>query len=212
MLPSARGRLEEVGQVGLKLALLTCSGGARVTATSLFFLEVFGVPTLFSLNYLPNWYKSPARSDVMLDLCLVRWALSSISLLLFLLLFHVTHVIHPRSSRFDPPRWGFWGPWVFWRCPLLEAIETCAARLCLHTCSVGLNPETSMALTKAVPSARQSFRPKRALTSTCIEVTFKCRLLWSFPSPCFGRFYLHVAVALAWLLHRLYACAGVLTL
>ena len=28
----------------------------------------------------------------------------------FLLLFHATHVIHPSSSRFDPPRWGFLGP------------------------------------------------------------------------------------------------------
>jgi len=34
--------------------LLTCSGRTSVTATSLSFLEVFGLPTLFSLNYLAN--------------------------------------------------------------------------------------------------------------------------------------------------------------
>jgi len=34
----------------------------------------------------------------------------------------------------------------------------------------------------------------------CMEVTYKCRLLWSFPS-CFGRLCSHVAVVLPWLLH-----------
>jgi len=32
-----------------------------------------------------------------------------------------------------------------------------------------------------VMSLRQTFRPKRALTSICMEVTFKCRFLWRFP-------------------------------
>ena len=45
-------------------SLLTCSGCASMTATSLSFLEVFGFPTLFSLNYLANWYQ--VSSQVML--------------------------------------------------------------------------------------------------------------------------------------------------
>ena len=47
----------------------------------------------------------------------------------------------------------------------------------------------------------QTNRPKRALTSKCMEV-MKVSLAWSFPSPCFGRLCSHVAVALAWLLHH----------
>ena len=35
-----------------------------------------------------------------------------------------------------------------------------------------------------------------------MEVTYKCRLLGLSLFPCFGRFCLHVAVALAWLLHQ----------
>ena len=48
---------------------------------------------------------------------------------------------------------------------------------------------------------RQMNRPKRALTSMCMEVIY-VSLAWSFPSPCFGRLCSHVEVALAWLLHK----------
>ena len=41
--------------------LLTCSSCASVTATSLSFLEVFGLPTLFSLNYLAYWYQESSQ-------------------------------------------------------------------------------------------------------------------------------------------------------
>ena len=50
---------------------------------------------------------------------------------------------------------------------------------------------------------RKTNRPKRALTSMCMEVTYMCRLLGLFLSPCFGRLCLHVAVAPAWLLQNL---------
>ena len=43
----------------------------------------------------------------------------------------------------------------------------------------------------------QTNRPKSALTSMCMEVTYMCRLLGLLLSPCFGRLRLHVAVALA---------------
>ena len=49
---------------------------------------------------------------------------------------------------------------------------------------------------------RQTNRPKRALTSVCMELTYKCRLLGLFPSTCFGRLCSHVAVALALLLQH----------
>ena len=63
---------------------------------------------------------------------------------------------------------------------------------------MGLHPETSMALKQLlVPSARQTNWPNRALTSMCMEVTYVCRLLGLFLSPCFGRFCSHVAVVLA---------------
>jgi len=66
------------------------------------------------------------------------------------------------------------------------------------TFSVGLKPETSMVL--LVPSALQPFRPKSAFTSVCMEVTFKYRLL-GLSLLALADFCLHVAVALAWLLH-----------
>jgi len=47
---------------------------------------------------------------------------------------------------------------------------------------------------------RQTNRPKRALTSMCMEVTLSVACL--VPSPCFGRLCSYVAVVLAWLLHH----------
>jgi len=38
----------------LRPTLLTCSGRSSVTATSHSFLEIFGLSTLFALNYLAN--------------------------------------------------------------------------------------------------------------------------------------------------------------
>jgi len=92
-----------------------------------------------SLNYLANWYQE--SSQFRGRACHAWFVFLS---LFFLLLFHTTHVIHPSSSRFDPPGWFFW---VFRRCPLSGAIEACVAWLCSHTFRVGLNSETSMALT-----------------------------------------------------------------
>jgi len=93
--------------------------------------------------------------------------LSSLSLHLFCsfcCLFHVTHVIHPSSSR---------------RCPLSGATELCATRLCSHTFSVGLilEPHKGLIVTSSMLTQRQTNRPKKALTSMCMEVTYKCRLL-----------------------------------
>ena len=42
---------------------------------------------------------------------------------------------------------------------------------------------------------------QRELSSICVEVTLKCHFLGLSLSSCFGRSCLHVAVALAWLLH-----------
>jgi len=84
--------------------------------TSLSFLEVFGLPALFSLNYLSCQLISRACHASLgfgtLNLCLVYLFFSS-----FCCFFHATHVIHPSSSR---------------RCPLSGAIEACAARLCME--------------------------------------------------------------------------------
>jgi len=57
----------------------------------------------------------------------------------------------------------------------------------------------------AFMSARQTNRPKRALTSMCMEITYMCRLLGLFLSPCFVWLCFHVAVMLAWLPHK-YCC------
>jgi len=78
--------------------------------------------------------------------------------------------------------------------------EACATRLCSHAFSVGLNPETSMALTKAVVGAfsAPAVSAKESSHFQCAWKSLsKCRFAWSFPSPCFGQLRLHVAVMLA---------------
>ena len=133
----------------LKPILHTYSGHASLTPTQLCFLKVVGLSTLF-LNYLANWYQE-STSQVLWCACHAWFVLGALSLvffsLFFLLLLDATHVIHPSSSQFEPRRWAFWVPCVFWRCPLSGAIEACVTWLCSHILSMGLNPETSMALT-----------------------------------------------------------------
>jgi len=71
-------------------------------------------------------------------------------------------------------------------------------RALLSLLQCGIDPRTSMDCDVIDVTPRQRNRPKRALTSMCMEVTYKCRLLGlSFPSPCFGCLCSHVAVALA---------------
>ena len=57
--------------------------------------------------------------------------------------------------------------------------EACATRLCLHSFSVGLilEPREVWIVTPSMLTPRQTNRPKRALTSMCMEVTYNCRLL-----------------------------------
>ena len=54
-------------------------------------------------------------------------------------------------------------------------------------------------------SPRRTIRPKRALISIFMEVTFKCCLLGHSLSPCFSRSCLHVVVALAFGLPTLFS-------
>jgi len=56
--------------------------------------------------------------------------------------------------------------------------EACATRLCSHTFSVGLilEPREGWIVTSSILTPRQTNRPKRAFTSMCMEVTYKCRL------------------------------------
>jgi len=77
--------------------LLTCSGHASVTATSLSFLEVYGFPTLFSLNYLVNWYQK--SSQVQWCACHAWFVLGTLSLcLLYLFLFFL--LLFPCDARY----------------------------------------------------------------------------------------------------------------
>ena len=95
----------------------------------------------------------------LLSLCLLYLFISS-----FCCFFHATHVIHPSSSR---------------RCPLSGATEAFATRLCSHTFSVGLILELweGWIVKSQMVIPRQTNRPKRAPTSMCMEVSYKCRLL-----------------------------------
>jgi len=63
--------------------------------------------------------------------------------------------------------------------PLSGTIEACMARLCSHTFSVGLilKPREGWIVTSSMLTPRETNRPKKALTSMCMEVTYKCRLL-----------------------------------
>ena len=84
-----------------------------------------------------------------------------------------------------------------------QAGEACATRLCSHTFSVGLilEPWEGWIVTSSMLTPRQTNRPKRALTSICMEVTYKCRLLGLSLLLALADFCSHVAVVLAWLLH-----------
>ena len=112
-----------------------------------------------------------------------------------------------------------WDPWLRgcnnipsflqWTAPIAHTFcegctcGACATRLCSHTFSVTLNPETSMALTYVVVGAF-SAPDDSAKESSYIHVHgshLHVSLAWSFLSPCFGRLCLYVAVSLAWLLH-----------
>jgi len=64
---------------------------------------------------------------------------------------------------------------VLWRAPR----KACATRLCSHTFSVGLilEPREGWIVTSSMLTSRQTNRPKRPLTSICMEATYKCRLL-----------------------------------
>jgi len=174
--------------------LLTCSGHASVTATSPSFLKVFGLPILFSLNYLANWYQE--SSQVRWRACHVWFVFGMLSHCLlylfssFCCFYHAIHVIHPSSSR---------------RCPLSGAIQAYPTRLCSHTFSVGLNPETSMAVVLGSCWCLQ--RPRRfgqrELFLPCARKSLICVTCWVFSFLLALADCLHVAVAPAWLLHNL---------
>jgi len=57
--------------------------------------------------------------------------------------------------------------------------EACANRLCSQTFTVGfiLEPREGWIVTSSMLTPHQTNRPKRAFTSMCMEVTYKCRLL-----------------------------------
>jgi len=62
---------------------------------------------------------------------------------------------------------------------MYKASEPCATRLCSQTFRVGLILELreGWIVTSSMLTPRQTNRTKRALTSMCMEVTNKCRLL-----------------------------------
>jgi len=118
---------------------------------------------------LPIDIKSQPDPMTCVSCLIVVWfvePLSSVSFHLFscCCFSHATHIIHPSSSR---------------RCPLSGTIEACAAQLCSHTFSVGLilEPREGWIVTPQMLIPRQTNRPKRALASMCMEVTYMCRLL-----------------------------------
>ena len=125
----------------LRPFFLACRGRASVTATSLSFLEVFGLPTLFSLNCLANCYQY--SSQVRWRACHAWFVFGTLGLVFFFSLLFSALSRNARYPSADPHDLthidgGFWAPGVFWRCPLWSTIEACAARLCSHTFSVGL--------------------------------------------------------------------------
>ena len=164
---------------------------SRVAVTLAWLLHHF--PSLKSLDCpLPSFWtilpidiKSPARSDdvrVMLDWASVRWAfVFFISSSLLFVAFSMR-----RTLSNPDPQGG-----VPYQAPLKRV------RLgCVRTPSDWdwtQKPRWHEFRQLLVPSGRQTNRPKRALTFMCMEITYKCRFAWSFPS-CFGRLCSHVAV------------------
>jgi len=61
----------------------------------------------------------------------------------------------------------------------IVTFEVCATWLCSHTFSVSLilEPREEWIVTSSMLTPRQTNRPKRAVTSMCMEVIYKCRLL-----------------------------------
>jgi len=64
-------------------------------------------------------------------------------------------------------------------CTRFRACEACATRLCSDTFSVGFifEPREGWIVTSSMLTPRQTNRPKRSLTSMCMKVSYKCRLL-----------------------------------
>jgi len=148
--------------------------------------------------------KNPARSDdvrVMLDWASVRWALAAVRCALCLVFFLLSSLLFVafsmRRTLSIPASQGD----VRYRKPLKRVRPSC-----VHTPPVwAWTQKPRWARQLLVPSARQTNRPKRALTSMCMEITYMCRLLGLFLSPCFVWLCFHVAVMLAWLPHK-YCC------
>jgi len=78
-------------------------------------------------------------------------------------------------------------------------VESC------FTVGLILEPREGWIVASSMLTPRQTNRPKRAVTSMFMKVTY-VSLVWSFPSPCFGWLCSHVAVVLAWLLHYPHRC------
>ena len=147
------------------------------------------VPCLIWLRYVEPWLR-----------CIEP--LSSFSLF-FLLLFHATHVIHPSSSRFNPPGWGFWAPLGLLEVSVIGRHWSGTSRFSL---SNRLRGEVNFGL---IDGGSHWWRQSGSTLGVSAKENsyfhmhgrhFYVSLAWSFPSPCFGRLCLHVVVALAWLL------------
>jgi len=176
--------------------LLTCSCRANVTATSLSILEVFELPTFFSLNYLANWYQE--SSQVQWRECHAWLGFGTLSLCLlylfssFFCFSHATHVIYSSSSR---------------KCPLSGAIEA-EHPGCWVLLQCRVDPRTSGRMdcdiidVNSVPDESTKDNSYFHVHGSHLQVL----LAWSIPSPCFGRLCSHVVVALWCLLHKLVSC------
>jgi len=140
-----------------------------MTATSFSFLEVFGLPTLFSLNYLCQYQES----------CQVGWRVfhawsgfGMLSLcLLYLFITSLLFVAFPMRHTLSIP-----APWegVPFQAPLKGKSLVIESRLSL---GLILEPWEGWIVMSSMLTPCQTNWPKRALTSMCMEVTYKCRLL-----------------------------------